>query len=404
MGRDKTKLTDLPRLGLICIFSEFFFGLCLGAWAIAMNFHLSACGVGESQIGVLLCVGYLVTAVTSFFVGRVGDRRGFPFVMALGAVMMGFSLLLIANVRQLPLFYIGHGVYCAGLACMVSMEFNLPLSLVKESQRQYSYNLVLVFYFLGSIVGNFLCSVCLPLFPQENPYRYILMICAVLYFLMALIRGRMPRQKPEVREEAAAEGGVSVWAMLGRKKVRRYLLYGFLTFGLLTLSTGMLNLVLRLWFNMSDSLVGLVFSINSVAGCLILMVLPALVRRVALHRISGVTMAVQFLALFTMAFAPGGLFVIMLFMRTISCNILYTSVDSPMLQSMPAQIRGTYAGMRVFSNYVGESVASVVSGWIIDIRAFQGLFLLCAAVAFAQILTYQFLCAPFLKEKSVGQS
>ena len=390
-------------MGLICIFSEVFFGLCLGAWAIAMNFHLSACGIGESQIGVLLCVGYLVTAVTSFFVGRVGDKRGFPFVMALGAVMMGGSLLLIANVRQLPLFYVGHGIYCAGLACMVSMEFNLPLSLVKESQRQYSYNLVLVFYFLGSIVGNFLCSICLPLFPQDNPYRYILMICAILYFIMALIRGSMPRRRPEGQGPGASEAGASVWEMLGRKKVRRYLLYGFLTFGLLTLSTGMLNLVLRLWYNMSDRLVGLVFSINSVAGCLILMALPALVRRVELHRISGVTMVVQCLALFTMAFAPGGLFVAMLFLRTVSCNILYTSVDSPMLQSMAPQIRGTYAGMRVFSNYVGESAASVVSGWIIDARAFQGLFLLCGAVALAQILTYQILCSPFLKRAARTQ-
>ena len=45
MEGDKTCLRDLPRLGLICIFSEFFFGMCVGAWSITLNFHLSACGV-----------------------------------------------------------------------------------------------------------------------------------------------------------------------------------------------------------------------------------------------------------------------------------------------------------------------------------------------------------------------
>ena len=403
MERDSTRIQDLSRLGLLCIFFEFFFGLCLGAWSIAMNFHLSACGVAESQIGVLLCFGYLVTAVTSFFVGRVGDKYGFPLVAGVGGLMAGGALLLIANVHQLPLLYLGHGVYSAGLACIVSMEFNLPLSLVKESQRQYSYNLVLVFYFLGSIVGNFLCSVWLPVFPGENPYRYILMICAGMYLLQGIVRGRMPRQYPAVQRREGEEAQPGVWKLLGSGKVRSYLVYGVLTFGLLTLSTEMLNLVLRLWHRMSDSIIGAAFSANSMAGCLVLMLLPAVVRRVSLHRISCVAMAVQCLALLTMAFAPGGLFVAMMLTRTVSCNVLYTSVDSPMLQSMPPQIRGTYAGMRVFSNYAGRSVASAVSGWFVDSGSFQGLFLLCAGVALTQSIVYRVFCRPFMAQGEKGR-
>ena len=120
MTPDKIRLGDLPLLGRLCIYSEFLYGLCNGAWAIALSFHLSANGVSERQIGVLLCAGYLVTAVASFFVGRIGDRRGFPFVMGAGALLMGAGLLIITWVRQLPLFYLGHGVYCVGLAGLMS--------------------------------------------------------------------------------------------------------------------------------------------------------------------------------------------------------------------------------------------------------------------------------------------
>ncbi|RHR06646.1 MFS transporter [Pseudoflavonifractor sp. AF19-9AC] len=398
VNKDKTRLKDLPVLGRRCIFSEFLFGVCYGAWSIAMNFYLAACGINETQIGTLLCLGYLVTAITSFFVGTAGDKYGFPLVMAVGTFLMGASLILVSNVQQLCLFYLGHGIYCAGLGCVMSMEFNLPLSLVKESQRQYSYNLVLAIYFLGSIAGSALCSICLPLFPAENPYRYILMLCAGLYMLLTWFRGRLPRQPANVSHHREHNG---VWILLRKRSVRYYLVYGFLTFGLLTLSTGMLNLVLRLWHGMSDRVVGIVFSLNSVAGCAILLLLPAVVRRIELHQISKVTFLLQVVAFVVMTFAPGGLFVGMTILRTATCNILYTSVDSPMLQSVPQQWRGSYAGMRIFSNYIGTSAASMLSGWLIGLKAFQSLFILCAVVACVQILIYQFLCSPFLRRQSI---
>lgn len=392
---DKTRLKDLPFLGRLCIYSEFFYGLCNGAWAIALSFHLSSNGVSEAEIGTLLCAGYLVTAIASFFVGRMGDRHGFPFVMGTGALLMGAGLLVITCVQQLPLFYLGHGVYCVGLACLMSMEFNLPLSLLREEQKQYGYNMVLVFFFLGGIAGSFLCGLCLPLFPnQENPYRYILLICAVCYLLLAVFRGVMPRQQQ-------ASGGqdpdaAAFCSLLKSRMVPCYLLYGFLTFGLLTLSTGLLNLVLRLWHGMSDRTIGMVFSVNSLVGCLMLILLPELIRRMPLHSISKRALVTQLLAFAGMSFLPAEPFVGMIYLRTVSCNILYTTVDSPMLRSIEPQMRGTYAGMRVFANYIGMSLASVASGWLVDMEMFQMLFLICTGVGLAQLLTYTLLCRPFL--------
>ena len=95
---------------------------------------------------------------------------------------------------RLSLFYISHLTYCIGLACVMSMEFNLPLSLVEENMRQYTYNLVLIMYFLGGIVGNTLCSAVYRIVKNE-PYRVVLGLCAIIYAALAVFRGTMPRRQ-----------------------------------------------------------------------------------------------------------------------------------------------------------------------------------------------------------------
>lgn len=399
MAADKIRIRDLPILGRLCIFSEFFYGLCVGAWSIALNFHLDANGTSEAQTGMLLSAGYLVTAAASFFAGRLGDKKGFPFVMGTGALLMGSALFFIACVHRFSLFCLGHVIYCIGLACVMSMEYNLPLSLIYDNQRQYGYNMVLVFYFLGSIAGNFICSLCLPVFPdQSNPYRYILLICAASYGLLAFFRGKMPRQRREMSGPVNTDAQ-AYRTLLSSWKIRSYLLYGCLAFGLLTLSTGMLNMVLRLWHHMTDAEVALVFSCNSLTGFLTLVLVPALTLRFTLHNLSKAALTVQLLALIGMAFLPTGPLAGMIFLRTAFCNMLYSTVDSPMLQSVEPQLRGTYSGIRVFANYIGMSITAALSGWLVGVRAFQTLYLVCAGIALVQLTIYIFLCSRFLSPR-----
>ncbi len=389
----RVTLRSLTRRGRLCAYSEFFFGACVGAWSISLSFHLTSCGVSSAQIGVLLCVGYLVTAVTSFFVGSVGDRKGYPYVMSLGCVLMCCSLAMTAAFDRLSLFYISHMIYCMGLACVMSMEFNLPLSLVPENARQYTYNLVLTLYFLGSIAGNTLCSAVYQS-AGKGSYQMVLMLCAVIYAALAVFRGMMPRcQKEAVRTKCAS----SIHVELGDRRIRGYLLYGALAFGVFTLSTGMLNLVLREWRGMTDSGISAVFAANSAIGCLTLLMLPRLMRRVKLSLIAHMALTVQCAALMLIAVAPTPLLVLLLFCRTASCNMLYTAADAPMLRSVPQSSRGTYAGLRVFANHIGMSTASLLSGVFVDQQRFALLFLTCGIFALLQDIVYHVFCRKNLR-------
>ena len=396
MEKKTMGLLAVPKQGRLCIYSEFFYGLCIGAWSIVLSFHLTACGVSEEEIGGLLSLGYLATAIVSFFVGQVGDRKGYPFVMALGAVMMSVALLLIAFSRVLFLFYFGHLLYCIGLACVMSMEFNLPLSLVPEEQQQYCYNLVLILYFLGSIAGGAACSAVFSMMKgREDAYRIILLLCAMVYVGLSAFRGRMPCINPRKLDTAGKSG---IRKCLEERKIPWYLLYGFLSFGTFTLATGMLSLVLRIWHGISDSAVGSVFAANSVMGCIALMLLPALIHRFRLQNISKAALLIQFATFCLMTVMPTPFFILLLFCRTATCNILYTSVDGPMLRSISPEKRGAYAGMRVFANYAGMSTASVLSGWFVSNRLFAPMYLTCAGMARVLAVVYRFFCSPSLNE------
>lgn len=389
-------LQDLPKQGKHCIYSEFFYGLCIGVWSIVMNFHLNLCGISESHTGALLSAGYLITALVSLLVGRVGDVRGFPFVMSRGMALMCAALLLSASASTPPLLCIGHFLYCAGLACAMSMEFNLPLSLVRVDQQQYCYNLVLIMYFLGSIVGSLLCSLIFSVISGTLVYRALMLLCSALYACLAVFRGKMPKVP---RKEKRLSPLRCPQKQSASPATSRYLIYGFLAFGNFTLATGMLNLVLREWRKMPDDLVSEVFALNSVVGCLILLLMPLLLCHFSRHSIACAALLLQSAAFFLMPRASTSLFIVLLIARTATCNTLYTGVDSPMLQSVPAETRGIYAGRRVFANYAGMSAMSLLSGWFISRDLFAEMYFACAALAVLQTLVYYFFCYPQFKSE-----
>lgn len=393
---ERVRFRQLSNTGRLAIRSEFLFGFGVGVWSIVLNFQLSFCGMTDSQIGTLLSVGYLVTAFVSFFAGRLGERFGYPLVMVCGNLMMGLAYAVLAFSRTICPFYLGHMLYSAGMACSMSMEYNLPLSQLQENQKQYAYNMVLVQYFMGSIAGNLSCGLGIRLLRScRNPYRYLLLFAGVIYIVLAAIRMRIPRRNYDLsgRKESRVYA-----SLLAQKRVRGYLLYGFLSMGLLIMVTGMLNLLLRSRFRMPDTDIGMIFTINSLIGCAMLMLLPLLIRKFSLFKISSFVMALQLCVLAAMAIPSRTFFVPMIFLRTMLCNILYTSADAPMLRSVEESARGTYSGIRVFSNYLGMSAASLLSGIVLQTQKYLLLFAICSGIALAQNLVYHLSCAGSLKK------
>lgn len=387
------KLFEMPRLAQIAISSECIFGFGTATTLLLLNFHASQCGFSDALIGTLLSFGYLVAALTSFICGRMADRYGFSYVMRFGNFCQGTGLIIVAMSHTASRIFAGYALYSVGYACAMAMEYNLPLSFVKPEQMLYGYNLVLIFYYIGSITANFVGGRLSDAFRfMSNPYATLLLCGGALFYILTLIRSRLPNRKcPGVKNDYT---NVSIYSRAFQDRdLRSYLLFGFITMALFTMASGMLNLVLRYRYMTSDTNVGSIYSASYVAGFLVLFFLPIAIQRVSLYRISTVVMLVQLAAIICMIYCGQVVFAVMMVTRQACCTILYTSADGAMLKSVAEDMKGTYSGLRVCANNIGMSVASAVSGLVVANRNFVLLFVICTTLSFLQNIVYHVLCS-----------
>jgi predicted MFS family arabinose efflux permease len=160
----------------------------------------------------------------------------------------------------------------------------------------------------------------------------------------------------------------------------------------------MLNLILRQRYSLSDDIIGSLFSLIAIIGSLAVPVVSFLCQRYSNRRIASATLIVQMLAILAMTFAPIWLFVLLVCARTMTTNFVYSVVDSPMLQSVNTDRRGTYSGLRVFANYIGMGLGSAISGYFISKEQYALLFLVAGVLCLAQNLIFHYICVPHIRD------
>jgi len=385
--------TFLPRQAIFNLITECTFGFGIGIWNIAFNFHLKLFGLTSTEIGALISAGFFATAISSFFCGLLSDEIGFSKVSALGGVMVSISLFTISHASAHVFFYLAQIIYGFGLACIMCTDFPLITSLVLPHQRQTGYNLTIFIYFLSSVAGSLFAGFFPTLFPAfENPYKVLLTISAISYFTLGCTRIWLPKQ------HSTSTSSISFFDVLRNQSVLSFLLFGFVTMTIFNCVMSMLNLVLRERYDLTDDIIGSLFSLISISGCVSIPILTLLCRKYSNRKIASVTLIVQMLSVFLMAFSPIWLFILLVCMRTITNNFIYSVVDSPMLQSIDTERRGSYSGLRICANYIGMSLGSAISGYFISKKEYALLFLTATAFCLVQNLIFHYICVPHIKD------
>ncbi len=383
--------TGFPRPAILNLASESAFGIGIGIWSIALNFHLQFYGFSSVEIGTLISVAFISTAVSSFFSGRLSDSIGYPKVAGIGGLLVALSLLIIAFSPARFFFYIGQIIYGTGLACIMCTEFPLIFSLVLEDQKQTAYNLIIFIYFATSVLGNLFAGFFPKLFPKlfpslHNPYQILLVVSAICYFILGIARTRLPRHNFSQNEK------VQLRKVLFDRSVLSFLLFGFITMAIFNSVMSMMNIILRQHFHFSDSIIGIIFSFISIVGSLAMPLVSYLSSRSSNRKIAEVTLIVQALVIFTMSVSPAWIFVLMTFARTTTTNFVYSVVDSPMLQSIDPSYRGSYSGFRICANYIGMSLGSAIAGIFIAHNQYTMLFLFTGFLTGIQNLVFHRFC------------
>lgn len=383
----------LPKIAIFNLIIECAFGFGIGVWNIALNFHFRAFGLSPAEIGLLISVGFFATAISSSFCGRLSDKIGFSKVSALGGIMVSISLFTISHSSSYQFFYIAQIIYGSGLACIMSTDSPLITSLVLPHQKQLGYNLTIFTYFLSSVAGSLFAGFFPKMFPlYENPYKVLLIISATSYLILGCTRVWLPKQP------LAGRSSVKFLDVLKSKNVLSFLLFGFVMMTIFNCIMSMLNLILRERYGLGDDIVGSLYSLVSISGCMAIPILSLLYHKYSNYQIASATLAIQIVIIFLMAFAHVWLFIILVCMRTIANNFVYATVDNPMLQSIEQDRRGSYSGLRVSSNYIGMSLGSAISGYFISKGNYAGLFILTALFCFLQNLIFHQICVPHIVE------
>ncbi len=384
-------IISLPAPAKRFLATEALFGLSIGLWILNLNFHLKSIGFSDQQLGIVLALATIGTAILSLFAGAVLGRIGFQRAMVIGCIAKGIGMIIVALSASFPMVLICQLLSSVGDALVLSAEFPFLLSLVSEEDRHKVYNL-LMFMFLGAMIaGNIIGGYLPSLFEgYGRPFLVPLLASGVIFTIMGILRMGLPVNNIHLQTKTA------FLEVLKSQKVVSYLVYAILAGFSVNLLSSMSNIIMRDVFRFTEYHVGMILSAASLASCICVFVMPMLLEKYKSSGLAVISQALGILSLVVLAFADARVFVIFWVLNAYIRGALPGVIDSPMLQSIPANIQGSYSGMRIFTNQLGQSAGAYTAGMMLMLSNYSMIMILAVIASVFQLLVYYFWCKRYL--------
>ncbi len=170
-------LIVVPALGITQIIA---WGSLFYAFSLMIDPLAAAVGAGKAVVVGAFSVAQLVTGLASPAVGRLIDRHGGRWVMALGSLLGALMLAALAHVRTVPQLYLmWSGIGLSMAATLYDPAFAVLTQVFRERQRQAITALTLF--------GGFASTVFWPLtqsLMQAHGWQAALLVLAALNLLV----------------------------------------------------------------------------------------------------------------------------------------------------------------------------------------------------------------------------
>ena len=154
--------------------------LCIGCGSYAFSLFVrpleAAFGWGRGQVMLGFTTFFVVMGVTSPVVGRLVDRHGARTVIPVGAVVMGAGFVVVSQMSQLYLFYLGYVLIGAG----ASGIGQVPSSAIISNWFKKRRGMAIGFMSAGIGAGGFVMAPVVGYIITEFGWR-------AAYFSMAVI-------------------------------------------------------------------------------------------------------------------------------------------------------------------------------------------------------------------------
>lgn len=174
------------------VFLTLFNGCAVSVFSLFVRPLEDSLGWGRSQVMAGFTFFYLLVGFASPVVGRFVDRYGARPVMPIGAVTMGFGLLILSRASDLWMFYLGYIVVGTGAAAMGPVPCSAVIANWFKRKRGTALGLMAAGIGAGGVVMAPFVGFILARFDWRMAYlsMAVLVVAVVVPLSLGLIRTR----------------------------------------------------------------------------------------------------------------------------------------------------------------------------------------------------------------------
>ena len=379
------------------------YGVIYSGWQLFFNFYILQNGFSRDFLGLVNSLPFAAGLIFGIPLGRLSDRIGRRAALVIGFLFYSITLLMEITFRQSSLIVIS--AFLSGIFNMLFIISQAPL-MVKLSDEQNRTMLFSLNYGLQTVAGAVgslfagqlpaLFGIILRVNPDSAAAYQAVLIVSILLGMTALIPGwimKEPQSTPPVTLRAAQDEASNGSAFkrltsglnpITLKMVVPQVLIGF---GAAILIPYM-NVFFKYSFNISDSLLGILFAVSSAMIGVGTVVGPRLATRLGGKvRAIVLTQSSSLIFLLLMGFAPTlWLSSIGFLLRTALMNMSAPLFSAFCMERTPEHEQGFVNSVLNLSWNAGWAVGPFVSGVVQQNYGFTPLFIATAVLYFIAIL------------------
>lgn len=362
------------------------YGFSFSVWELFFNLYILSLGFNNDILGLIRSATPTAALVLGLPLGLLSDRIGRKTSMLIGLAVGFFGMFMQVHLVNPLLIFIFGLVQGAGIMLFTVSRSPFIMAASKIENQATIFSLSFGLLTLASMIGNLVAGQAPALvenwigYPRGSAASYQWVISAgIIFASTALIPTFLIKEHKE--KIVGRETSVSIRKLLrklvNRPVVRQLALINLITgFGAAILIP-YLNVFLRSKFDISDNLLGLIFSLAALMVFTGSMITPWLVRITHSRIIPTVaTQGTSILFLFTLGFSPYlWLAAVSLLLRNVLMQMSSPLIENfAMLVSEP-QEQGVISSIRGMGWQTGQAVGIFVSGLVQTRFGFSPLFI-----------------------------
>jgi len=378
-----------------------------GIYSVLFNLYLLRLGHDPELIGMINSAALLTFAIFSLPAGMIGSRWGSRQVMIIGLTMMlvGCSLLPLAEFGpaswQVGWLIGSYVVAFLGLALYFVNAAPFAMSVAPPEERSHVFSVQVALWslagFAGSLVGgllpSFFSSILDVSLNEPAPYRYPLLIAAILTIpgILAILTTTSPEENVAPPSKLELAAGVNL-AQVGKAAIGLIILMAFIRMLQVT-SMGATSTFFNVYLDTSLQVptlqIGLLSAMGRLLAAAAAMATPLLTARkghgaVVIWASVGGALFMLPLALLPHWSAAGLGFVGMVALSSVrySAFLVYS------MELISPKLRAAMSGAGEMAAGLSFSFMALSGGYLISLFGFTSLFLMGAALSILGTLLF----------------